>query len=215
MTEFAKFPLWLEFTGLPEFVTKKAKPIGWVLLKKLIELDCFYNTDPDVFEISIAELSQRTGINSTQIPKLIEKLHKLKYIGYFLPDNEFEKAMFKINQPIKTPLKPEEIDFKSNPQLKMIFQGKLRYYHLDSEQSKIDYKNKKLNRIVDLYMSHFGGKINTFILDELVIIDNKFPLRLVEQVFAIAIKNEVYNLRWIIQQLYREMKKWQKQKSKV
>jgi hypothetical protein len=215
LTEFAKFPLWLEFTGLPEFISKKAKPVGWVLFKKLIELDCYYNSIPDVFEISVSELSQRTGIESSMIPKLIEKLNKLKYIGYFLPDNEDEKGMFKIIQPIKTPIKPEEIDLKANPQLKIIFQGKLRYYHLDTEQDKVDYKNKKLSRIVDLYMTHFGGKINTFILDELIIINNKFPLRLIEQIFAIAVKNEIFNLRWIVQQLYKEMKKCQKQKVKI
>ena len=108
--KLAIFPLWLEYSGLPAHLNKKPRGAAvWLVFKKIVELDCEQNVNPDVVEITISELGQRTGLEPAIVERAIKKLKKEKVLGCFLPDSPEETALLKINVPLKCPVSVEHI----------------------------------------------------------------------------------------------------------
>ena len=93
---------WLEWSGLPAALNA-ARANGWLVFKKLVDLDCRAARRPGIVEISIGELAERCGLTPETTEKVIEALRKKKYLRCFVPEHPEETAL--IDVPAGTPLK--------------------------------------------------------------------------------------------------------------
>lgn len=202
-------PAWLEHSGLPGALLAKSKsPCAWAVFKKIVELDCERNANPGTVEISLEALEARCGVSTEKIRKVCPLLRKQKLVAFFLPDNDEEAALFRVVVPLQTPRSAEEIKLESS----QLFQHGgtfFRYVDVDPESGDNDLtqSNHALKEVVDLYFDVIGLKMNAFILDELRMLPEKFDLSNVRSVFAMARKNEIRSLRWVIQELVRRKTK--------
>lgn len=206
-------PAWLEYSGLPELLAQKTKNgAAWLLFKKIVELDCERNSMPGTVEISYQELQLRTGLAASSIEGLAGKLRKQKLIACFLPDNDEESALFRVVTPLTTPLSIERI-LETYPDV--FAESASLYFRYVSESSTasgendddLSGDNTDLKQVVDWYFDTVGLKMNVFILDELRMLPQKFPMDEIRRTFARARKNEIRSLYWVIQQLVRGKKK--------
>lgn len=200
-------PMWLEHSGLPEFLTDKVRGgFGWLVFKKIIELDCEKNSAPGTVEISLDDLKMRCGVPPDKLRRTIEALRKQKLIACFLPDNDEEAALFRVVTPLQTPIPVEQIR-RNN--LKLFEHQYFRYHDDCVELSEDDLpaSDPGLQEVVDLYFDVVGLKMNVFILDELRMLPQRFKLSEIRSVFNMARKNEIRSLHWVIQELVRRRKK--------
>jgi hypothetical protein len=198
-----KAPLWLEFSGLPQLLAEKVRGgIGWALFKKIVELDCEANPEPGTVEITLAELSARCGASPATAHKALLAMRRLKLVACFLPESEEEVALLRVRAPLQTPLSIDRIK-AAHPRLFLDTPQYFRYvdeYQPEPEDSAAD---PDLQEIVDLYFNTVGVKMNAFILDELRLIRNRFPIDQVRRTFRRAIQNEIHSLHWVVKELIR------------
>ena len=199
----SEFPLWLEFSGLPEFVNTKARKEAWSVFKKVVELDCSSNVAPGVVEISLKNLALRTGLSPETVARCLEGLRKKKLLACFVPDNFDEKALFRVVIPLETPVPPEEIKQK-RIDLFPLGEDFFRYVDHRVPQPRDD---ETLQEIIDLYFNSIGLKMNLFILDELRLLRQRFELSDIKKAFEAAKRIEIKSLRWVIRQLLSWKKK--------
>lgn len=202
-------PLWLEFSGLPALLAEKTRgPVGWLMFKKIIELDCERNSAPGTVEISLEELELRSGAAASKLRKAAPALRKLKLLAFFLPDNDEEAALFRVVTPLETPVSPEQIR-AAEPHL--FEEAELYFRYFDdcaaADQDELPVDDNDLKKVVDLYFDVVGLKMNVFILDELRMLPQKFTMDEIRAGFSRARKNEIRSLRWVIQDLVRRRKK--------
>lgn len=207
-------PLWLEFSGLPELLNRKIRGgIGWLLFRKIVELDCALNPRPGIVEISLAELSQRTGLSLESVRRGAKALQKLEVITSFLPDNDEEEALFRIKVPLATPHPPAELK-QLYPH---VFGTEGHYFrYVDTDEAEINESegdDPLLKEIVDLYLNVIGVKMNAFILDELRLIRQRFPMEMVRRTFRRAATNDVHSLAWVVRELIRQKRTLDEQKA--
>ena len=198
----ATFPLWLEYSGLPEFINTKIRGGAWSVFKKIVEEDCAKNLKPGIVEISVEQLSLRTGLQQEVIERIAEKLRQKKIMVTFLPDNPFETALFQVRTPINTPVEPKEIRSKHRD----VFPSGRDFFRYYDAPLEISDRDETLKEIVDLYFNCLGLKMNTFILDELNLIRHRFPLTKIRQIFDRAKRHNIPSLKWVIKELFREKK---------
>lgn len=204
-------PKWLEHSGLPQLLTQKCRGVhGWLLFKKIVELDCERNSAPGTVEISLQELERLSGLPSDKTRKAAIPLRKLKTLAFFLPDNDEEAALFRVVTPLHTPVSPEEIR-RAEPHL-FSESGEYFRYHddceaLSPEEDDLPSNDPDLKTVVDLYFDVVGLRMNAFILDELRMLPQKFTMDEIRSAFSRARKNEIHSLRWVIQDLVRRRKK--------
>lgn len=203
-------PLWLEYSGLPQVLAGETKsPVAWLFLRKIIEIDCASNPEPAVVEVSLAELSNRTGLAVPAIIKAAKSLRKLKLLKCFIPEDEEEAGLFELQVPLPCPIGRGELRAKW-PQFFGHANARLRY--LDPPESPGTVYDDAapdpgLQEIVDLYFNTVGMKMNSFILDELRLVRHRFPLDDVRKVFRRAGQNEIRSLSWIVRELIRQKKR--------
>jgi DNA-binding Lrp family transcriptional regulator len=199
-------PLWLEFSGLPQLLASKVRGgAGWPLFKKIVELDCAANPQPGVVEIAIVDLAERTGLSPEVIRRTVATLRKLDLVLCFLPDNDEEAALFRVKVPLATPRPPSEIR-QLHPEL---FGPEGHYFrYVDSaeadQEQQDDSEDLLLKEIVDLYLNIIGVKMNAFILDELRLIRQRFPIEMIRRTFRRAAANEIHSLGWVVRELIRQ-----------
>lgn len=200
-------PLWLEYSGLPQLLSQKVKGgAGWPLFKKLVELDCERNREPNTVEISIIELGDRCGIEAPSARKALLAMRKLRLIACFLPESDEEPALLKVRTPLETPVTPEQLKTQ-HPQMFSDVPQHFRYVDQFQAPAEDEAADPVLQEIVDLYFNAVGLKMNAFVLDELRLVRQRFPVELVRRTFRRAQKNEIRSLRWVLQELMRQMNK--------
>lgn len=204
-------PLWLEHSGLPAQINEAVKGgCGWSVFKKIVELDCAANPEPDTVEITIEDLATRCGVAPAAIRKSAQALRKLKLVSCFLPDSDEEAALFQIRVPLKTPVPLKEL----KASLPLIFADANQYCrYLRAAQATAETGDETsdtvLQEIVDLYFNTVGLRMNAFVLDELRLIRTRFPLDKVRRAFRKAQQNEIHSLHWIVRDLVRSRGKKQ------
>lgn len=207
-------PLWLEYSGLPELLQEKVRGgSGWPVFKKIVELDCALNTEPDTVEITLEELAQRCGVNPEATRRAILAMRKLKLVACFLPESEEEPALLKVRLPLATPRTTEQIKaawpkiFAESPQ-------HFRYAEEAEAAEEESAEDPALQEIVDLYFNTVGLKINAFILDELRLVRRRFAMEQIRRTFRRAEQNEIRSLHWVVRELTRAKKKDGQEESK-
>ena len=200
---YTGIPLGIELSGLPQLVLEKTKSAaGWAVLRKVIEMDCAQHPSrPAYIEISVKELAERAAVTPEQLRKVITPLRKLHAIKCFLPDNDEDTALFEISIPLQVPIERDEI-IQNVEKASGKIPAKLRYIdNLEpnpQEDADMDKTTEKdLQEIVDTYLNTIGTKINVFIVDELRLMQNRYPMPAIRKAFDRARKNEVRSLAWI------------------
>jgi hypothetical protein len=204
----AEFPLWLEYSGLPELINTRIRKGAWSVFKKVVELDCAVNVDPGVVSISLRELAERTGLSPEIVQRCLNGLRKKKIVACFIPDNFEENALLRIVVPLKTPLSPDKVK-KEKSDLFPPGEDFFRYFDHRAIEPQDD---EILQEIIDLYFNSLGLKMNLFILDELRLIRQISNLSDIRRVFETARRLEIKSLRWVMRQLLSGRKKDGKRK---
>jgi hypothetical protein len=205
------FPRWIEFSGLPQKIVDRLGIDAWLVFKKLIELDCLANPQPDLFKESVARIAQMTGIAPERVRQLLELLRDLQYIECYLPENDLEPVYLKIRVPISTPLAPGKIPFADGGVLGATEPITLRYDHIP-EPVKVE-DGTKFSQIMHWYFDLCGMKMNDIILADLKELESNFDISKIKAAFEKAKQNNVRSLNYIFKQLYAPLKKDKKPKT--
>ncbi|MFW6303283.1 MAG: hypothetical protein ACOC2L_01560 [Candidatus Sumerlaeota bacterium] len=203
----ASSPLWLAHSGLPDWLNAKINRSAWLVFKTVVELDCARNARPATIEITVTELARLTGLPAKNVASTLEGLRKKKCIALFLPDHPDEMTLIEVKVPLPTPRSSAEVR-KEFPFDSLDDSVRLRYASaLESDDESATRRGsagqKDLQRLIDLYFNTVGFKMNTFILDELRLITQRFSREEVEKTFARAAKKDIRSLSWIAKELHR------------
>ncbi|MDX2176845.1 MAG: hypothetical protein SF028_10275 [Candidatus Sumerlaeia bacterium] len=198
----SEFPLWLEWSGLPEALYASSRgAVPWALFRRVVELDVARNgSRPDVVEISPAGLAAMIGVPAQRVRPLVGSLRKAGLLRAFLPDDDAEPGLFQVIVPVRTPVPAEEL-LRTRPELANATLEDLRYA---TEPGARPEREERVKRVVDLYLDIFSMKLNSFVLDQLRIIAERYEPRLVERVFSLARKREAATLSWVLSEIRRE-----------
>ncbi|MGB9692653.1 MAG: hypothetical protein ACPL7D_10865 [Candidatus Sumerlaeaceae bacterium] len=205
-------PLWLELSGLPFFLAEKARtPVAWSIFKKIVELDCALNPVPGIVQISLDDLAKRCGAKADIVRRTMKALQKLGILACFLPETDEEEAFFQVKTPLHTPLSPDEVR-GHHPELFAAEGHYFRYAQATEGSEYDDSEDVLLKEVVDLYLNAIGLKLNAFVLDELRLIRQRFPIDLIRQTFRRAAKNDIHSLGWVMKELIRQKRKLDEEK---
>ncbi|HNY11171.1 MAG TPA: helix-turn-helix domain-containing protein [Candidatus Wallbacteria bacterium] len=106
----SRFPRWIEYSGLPGYLSQKYGIATWHVMKKIIELDCLENETAGVFfDFKIDELHEITGLTRQTLHKVLLILKREKYIDFFTIKGKKSITKFKILTPLLTPKSINEI----------------------------------------------------------------------------------------------------------
>jgi hypothetical protein len=200
----------LQYSGLPEWLNQNVNRNAWTLFKTIVEIDCARNSRPESIEITPAQLAQFCGIDPKAAMTTLEGLRKKKCVALFLPDHPEDTALVEVKTPLPTPRGVEELrlEFPFNTlegavRFRYAYAGTEESESSDEAQNRAAGGKRDFQRIVDLYLNSVGFKINTFILDELRLLCQRFDMTEVEKTFARARKNDIRSLGWVAKELYR------------
>jgi len=191
-------PVWLELSGLPEWLNKKVRQGAWPVFKKLVETDCEVNYRPAPFEIPLGELARRTGLKSEVVERILAGLRRKRMICCFIPEHPDENLLCQIATPL--PL-PEEREVVVGRLPRAIQREELRY--LD-QVALSDESQTLLREIVDSYLDTVSHKMNPMILDELRLLAVRFRRDQIRRVFGRARHAGITSLTWVSRELVRE-----------
>jgi hypothetical protein len=207
--DVAQFPLWLEFSGMPQAAAERTKgAAGWLVFRKVVELDIARNrSGPGTVEISLEHLAARIGIECAPVRKALGGLRKAALLSFFLPESDEEEALFRVKQPLPLVLSADEIVNRAAAQHESLPRP---WRYLDdpcAEAPEFSENDPILHEIVDLYFNAVGLKMNAFVLDELRLIRERYPTDEIRRSFRRAQKNEIRSLNWVVRELARAAKK--------
>lgn len=106
----SRFPRWIEYSGLPGYLSRKYGVATWLVMKKIIELDCLENETAGVFfDFGIDELREITGLTRQTLHKVLLILKRENYIDVLTTKGKNSVTRFKILTPLRTPKDIKEI----------------------------------------------------------------------------------------------------------
>lgn len=201
-------PLWLELSGLPLLVREKTKhAAGWAVLRKIVELDCTQHPSaPGTVEVTVVELAARCGVLPEEVRRVLSPLRKMKVLKCFVPDDDEDTALFEIFCPLPVPCSRGTIEDLVMRKTSSSVPLTLRYWDEPTNECS-DTVDPLLQEVVDLYLNTCGTRINMFVVDELRLMRQKYPIEAVRKTFNRARQNEIHSLAWIAGQLSRTGKK--------
>ncbi|MBI3737324.1 hypothetical protein HY256_12530 [Candidatus Sumerlaeota bacterium] len=197
---------WLEWSGLPAELNRK--PGTWATFKKIVELDCKLNRQPDAVQVSLGELAARLGMDWEKVATILGSLRKKKYLACFIPDNPDEPGLFQVRVPIATPKSPDEVARTSNDPHMRDAAG----FRYSARTAEAPLDESKVQKIVDLYLNSLSQKMNSFIVDEIEILARRFPLDEIEKAIQRAARHEIRSIGWVAKELIRDQSRKKKPK---
>ena len=66
---------------------------------------------------------------------------------------------------------------------------------------------KKVQRVLDLYLNSLSQKLNSFIVEEIQLLAERFPLEAIERTIERAARYEVRSIAWVAKELVRDAAK--------
>lgn len=193
---------WLELSGLPAQLNEY-RQYAWPVFRLIVELDCRANRTPDAVEISLGELAERLGVDWEKVARIIEALQKKKMLAAFVPDNPDEAGLFQIRTPVRTPKPPDEVAAGAkDPALRD--PTAYRYVKADEDPAK---REQKTQRVIDLYLNKLSQKLNSFIVDEIEMLAQRFPMEEIERTIERAANHDIRSIGWVARELIRDASK--------
>jgi len=109
---FARYPLWVRYSGLPV----KIGPGPWCIFQRLLELmERFGNSK---FHYSIERLGGTAGVSSQYgVKKILDKLSEEGLIRYKTHHGRGQKTEFEVVVPLRTPVSEEDV-YRDHPRLR-------------------------------------------------------------------------------------------------
>lgn len=194
--------LWLDYSGLPALLNGY-RTHAWPVFRLIVEMDCRANRDPDAVEISLGELAERTGLDWEKVAKIVETLQKKKVLAAFLPDNPDEDGLFQVRVPVQTPRSAEEVARQTRDPL---LRDPTAYRYVRAGENP-EHHRSKVERIIDLYLNKLSHKLNSFIVDEIDILAQRFPIEAIEQTIDRAANHDIRSIGWVGRELIRDASK--------
>jgi hypothetical protein len=109
---FARYPLWIRYSGLPEHIGA----VSWAVLQRLLELTHRFNDTKFFYRID--RLCQTTGLSGIgAMRRVLKRLSDEGLIRYQTFKGRGQATEFEIIEPLKTPVSEEEI-YRTNPRLR-------------------------------------------------------------------------------------------------
>ncbi len=191
------FPRWIEESGLPEEVAKECGGEGWLLFRKLIELDCDANLTPDWFSIRIDDLFRWTGIERQKIESLLSQLQNSGWIDR--TNTCFDDQTCRIVTPLSAPLEEAKIRtaLSANSSAGNFI---LRYYQNTRTMNAVE-------NVIYFYQMLFGARFSPRIAEDLEEIANTYDMGVIYDIFSEAYSRKVKSLAWVKSHLEKAMKK--------
>lgn len=203
-----QFPRWIEASGFPTALNEAAGQTWcWALLRRLIEEDLArHPSAPGLLEIPPALLAAWLGIDVGKVEKGVRKLRAAGALRCFWPEHPEELGLFEILTPLPTPKTAEALRGE-DPALFDGIPWPPRY-SISAEEAAASAQatETRLKKVVDLYLSTFSMKMNSFILDDLQLLGTRYDLPLVEKAFQRAKVREGATLGWVLAEVRRELR---------
>lgn len=197
--------LWLQFSGLPAELNK-ARANAWLVFRTLVEIDAERPSaaglaSPDgAFEVALADLAERCGLEPDPLVKILETLRKRKVIRLFLPEAPEEPALVGIVAPLPVPLPLGQIAPRlQNPHARDV--AAWRYAHAPQAAPADE---RAVQHVLDLYLNHLSQRVNAFVVEQAEVAVARFPLPAIERMIERAARHNVRTLGWVIKELIRE-----------
>ncbi len=131
---FARYPLWIRYSGLPE----RLGAVAWSVFQRLLELKCRF--DSAKFFYSIDRLCQTTGLSGIgAMRRVLKRLSDEGLISYKTSRGRGLATEFEIIEPIKTPTPEEEI-YRTQPRLRP--RSYSRRFYRDNNGMKTDQRDQ-------------------------------------------------------------------------
>jgi hypothetical protein len=109
---FARYPLWVRYSGLPV----KLGPGPWCIFQRLLELMERFGSNK--FHYSIERLGETAGVSSLYgVKKIIDRLAAEELLRYTTHHGRGKETDFELLLPLKTPISEEDV-YKSHPRLR-------------------------------------------------------------------------------------------------
>ncbi len=103
------YPRWIEFSDLPRHLNNLCGKHAWSIFRKLIELDCFYNSDAgQEYSTGKNDLSSVTGLTKGVLERCLSKMCSEKYIKF--SGKNKNHYLISIAIPLITPISLKDID---------------------------------------------------------------------------------------------------------
>jgi hypothetical protein len=195
--QWIKFPRWIDCSGLPQVIVETLGSESWLILRKLIEIDCEQNLTPDWFMIDLADLSFQTGLKQEAINNnllLLEENNRILRL-----DTDLHVQNVKIDIPLQVPL--EENEIKAN-----LVQNQYKPGHFVMRYYKDMNYLEPVEKVIYLYQMLFGAKFNPKIVQDLEEIANFYDMAVIYDIFNQAYEKKVKSLSWIKSHLDKELK---------
>ena len=182
------FPRWIEVSGLPEEVTQKHGSEGWLLLRKLIEMDCERNLTSGEVPYYNENIAHLTGVSESKIEALLSALDQNGWIEWNRLDSKSGNCH--IVTPLRVPKSEAEIRSALHTGGITSSNYILRYFH---DLSLLN----TMEKIVYLYQMIFGLRFTPKIVEELEEISNTYDIAVIYDVFSEAHRSKAKSLAWI------------------
>ncbi len=202
MLERLEQALWLEWSGLPAALNA-VRANGWLVFRKLVELDCAAHRRPEPVEVTLSELAERCGLEADAAARVIEALRKKKYLRCYLPEHPDEPALIEIRTPLPTPLQPAEVA-RRIPLPTLRDPAFYRYARAEAEPAADE---RRVQDAVDLYLNHLSQKMNPSILEQIEIAARRFPEEALRLAIERAARHEIRSMGWVLKELIRDHEK--------
>jgi len=178
----------MEESGLPELLTALCGTEGWLLLRKLVEIDCDVNLTPQWFPFAIPDLSRWTGIAEERVGSLLENLETGEWIER--ANREMEVQTCRIVTPMKVPLNEAVIRRRLSGETAQGGRFVLRYFQDHGSMNTVE-------KVIYLYQMLFGARFSPRIVEDLEEIANTFDMAIIYDTFKEAFSKKVKSLAWI------------------
>jgi hypothetical protein len=108
--------------------------------------------------------------------------------------------LFQIRLPVQTPRPAEEVALASaEPYLRD--PTSFRYLAKPVESGA---EMEKVQRVIDLYLNTLSQKMNSFIVEQIEILAQRFPYEAIQKTIERAARHELRNIGWVAKELIRD-----------
>lgn len=184
LPEYAVFPVWLEFSGLPESLHAVRKN-AWSGFRKLVELDCCMNpAAPGLAKCAASAVGRRCGFDGDAMLKIATGLRRQRLIRAFIPAHPDEELLYEIAVPLRVPRLFDEI--RADMEVSVgpaAARAPWRYAHQEPGAARDEDTHRA---VVDLYLNHLSTALNATTVDELAVLADRYPLPAIQQAFELA-----------------------------
>jgi hypothetical protein len=183
------FPRWIEESGLPAHLVETCGAGGWLVFRKLVEIDCEENLTPQWFSFSLPRTATWVGL---PVERLLNSLAQLEEGGWIQRlDREMTVQQARIHVPLQVPVAESQI--RQNLEATCNAKGGRFLLRYADDVSGLD----RVERVLYLYQMLFGPRFSPKVVQDLEEIANTYDQALIYESFAEAFDRKIKTFSWI------------------